>query len=62
MPGSYACMGYAFVIPGVIVILVGNCLFTRKKPREDKMMELLDLKKKLKFKSKHSLQKIEEET
>ena len=59
MPGSYACMGYAFIIPGVIVILVGNCLFTRKKPPEDKMVELLDIKKKLKLKSKSSLKKIE---
>ena len=31
MPGSFACMGYALIIPGVIVILGGNCLFTRRK-------------------------------
>lgn len=29
MPGSFSCLGYVFIIPGVIVILMGNCMFTR---------------------------------
>ena len=29
MPSAFACMGYVLIVPGVIVILIGNCLFTR---------------------------------
>ena len=31
MPGSFACFGYLLIVPGIIVILVGNCFFTRRK-------------------------------
>lgn len=56
MPGAFACMGYALITPGVIIILVGNCLFTRKKPLEENLIEMHQTKKKWKFKSKSSLQ------
>ena len=29
MPSAYACMGFILIIPGVMIILLGNCLFTR---------------------------------
>ena len=29
LPGPFACLGYILIIPGIIVILIGNCLFTR---------------------------------
>lgn len=34
MPGPYACFGFMLIVPGVIVILLGNCLFTRKKEHD----------------------------
>ena len=34
MPGPHACFGFMLIVPGVIVILLGNCLFTRKKEHE----------------------------
>lgn len=44
MPGPFACFGYLLIIPGIIVILVGNCLFTRGKASLEKSISLLQKK------------------
>lgn len=31
IPGSFACFGYLLITPGIITILIGNCLQTRTK-------------------------------
>jgi hypothetical protein len=35
MPKAYSFMGYLFIIPGLLLILVGQCLFQRSKVKED---------------------------
>lgn len=31
LPGDFSMMGYLFIFPGILVVLIGQCLFQRQK-------------------------------
>ena len=35
LPGSFACIGYIFIIPGIFLILIGQCMFQRSQKKEE---------------------------
>ena len=45
LPGSFTLIGYVFIVPGMCLILVGQCLYTRlsakQKADEQKSIELM---------------------
>lgn len=44
MPGSFSLIGYIFILPGLLLILVGQCLYQRIKDKaeeENKKSQLI---------------------